>query len=147
MSINLTNKQLALATVAAIMLMVLSFVLGIHSVEMPEPIIEEKEVVKYVEVIPEENFDTSVLENWDGDFSDGQIRMIGAWLYGQDNNGDPIVIDELGELWTLSGFEVNTDDFLLLWIVDNNSPENVHDDLVLKVWTEKYEKVAYEEVG
>lgn len=146
MSINLNNKQFALAVVAAVMVMVLSFVLGSHSVKV-EPVVEVQEVVKYVEVIPEENFDTSVLENWEGDFSDGKIRMIGAWLYGQDNNGDPIVIDEKGELWTLSGYEVASDDFLLLWIVDNNSPENVHDDMVLKIWTEKYEKVVYEEVG
>ena len=146
MSINLNNKQFALAVVAAVMVMVLSFVLGSHSVE-PQVITEVQETVKYVEVIPQENFDTSILESWEGDFSDGKIRMIGAWLYGQDNNGDPIVVDEKGELWTLSGYEVVSDDFLLLWIVDNNSPENVHDDMVLKIWTEKYEKVVYEEVG
>lgn len=146
MSINLNNKQFALAVIAAVMVMVLSFVLGSHSVE-PQVITEVQEAVKYVEVIPQENFDTSVLESWEGDFSDGKIRMIGAWLYGQDNNGNPIVVDEKGELWTLSGYEVASDDFLLLWIVDNNSPENVHDDMVLKIWTEKYEKVVYEEVG
>lgn len=146
MSINLNNKQFALAVAAAVMVMVLSFVLGSHSVE-PQVITEVQETVKYVEVIPQENFDTSILESWEGDFSDGKIRMIGAWLYGQDNNGDPIVVDEKGELWTLSGYEVVSDDFLLLWIVDNNSPENVHDDMVLKIWTEKYEKVVYEEVG
>ena len=146
MSINLTNKQFGLAVVVAVMVMVLSFVLGSHSVKV-EPVVEVQEVVKYVEVIPEENFDTSVLESWEGDFSDGKIRMIGAWLYGQDNEGNPIVVDERGELWTLSGYEVDSEDFLLLWIVDNNSPENVHDDMVLKIWTEKYEKVVYEEVG
>lgn len=146
MSINLTNKQFGLAVVVAVMVMVLSFVLGSHSIQV-EPVVEVQEVVKYVEVIREENFDTSVLESWEGDFSDGKIRMIGAWLYGQDNEGNPIVIDERGELWTLSGYEVDSEDFLLLWIVDNNSPENVHDDMVLKIWTEKYEKVVYEEVG
>ena len=146
MSINLTNKQFGLAVVAAVMMMVLSFVLGSHSVKV-EPVVEVQEIVKYVEVIPEENFDTSVLESWEGDFSDGKIRMIGAWLYGQDNEGNPIVVDERGELWTLSGYEVDSEDFMLLWIADNNSPENVHDDMVLKIWTEKYEKVVYEEVG
>ena len=146
MSINLTNKQFGLAVVVAIMVMVLSFVLGTQAVK-PEVITEVQESVKYVEVIPEENFDVSVLESWSGDFSDGKIRMIGAWLYGQDTNGEPIVVDEKGELWTLFGYEVDSEDFLLLWIADNNSAENVHDDLVLKVWTEKYEKVVYEEVG
>ena len=146
MNINLTNKQFVLAVAAAIMALVLSFVLGGPSVKV-EPVVEVQEVVKYVEVIPEENFDTSVLESWGGDFSDGKIRMIGAWLYGQDNEGNPIVVDEKNELWTLSGYEVASDDFMLLWIADNNSPENVHDDVVLKIWTEKYEKLVYEEVG
>ena len=139
MSINLSKKQAALAAIAAVMVMGLSFVLGSHSVE---PIVEVQEAVKYVEVIPQENFDTSVLESWDGDFSDGKIRMIGAWLYGQDNNGDPIVIDEKGELWTISGYEVASDDFLLLWIADNNTVEDVHDDIIMKIWTEKYQGVG-----
>ena len=139
MSINLSKKQAALAAIAAVMVMVLSFVLGSHSVE---PIVEVQEAVKYVEVIPQENFDTSVLESWDGDFSDGKIRMIGAWLYGHDNNGDPIVIDEKGELWTISGYEVASDDFLLLWVADNNTVEDVHDDIIMKIWTEKYEGVG-----
>ena len=139
MSINLSKKQAALAAIAAVMVMVLSFVLGSHSVE---PIVEVQEVVKYVEVIPQENFDTSILESWDGDFSDGKIRMIGAWLYGHDNTGDPIVIDEKGELWTISGYEVESDDFLLLWIADNNTVEDVHDDIIMKIWTEKYQGVG-----
>ena len=139
MSINLSKKQAALAAIAAVMAMVLSFVLGSHSVE---PIVEVQEAVKYVEVIPQENFDTSILESWDGDFSDGKIRMIGAWLYGQDNNGDPIVVDEKGELWTIPGYEVESDDFLLLWIADNNTVENVHDDIIMKIWAEKYEGVG-----
>ena len=147
MSINLTNKQFYMVLGAVVLAMVLSFVLGQQAVKAPEPVIEVQEVVKYVEVIPEENFDTSVLESWGGDFSDGKIRMIGAWLYGQDNEGNPIVVDEKNELWTLSGYEVASDDFMLLWIADNNSPENVHDDVVLKIWTEKYEKIIYEEVG
>ena len=139
MSINLSKKQTALAVVAAVMVMVLSFVLGSHSVE---PAVEVQEVVKYVEVIPENNFDTSVLESWGGDFSDGKIRMIGAWLYGHDNNNNPIVIDENGELWTLANHTINSEDFLLLWIADNHTVENVQDDIVLKIWVEKYEGVG-----
>ena len=139
MSINLSKKQTALAVVAAVMVMFLFFILGSHSVE---PAVEVQEVVKYVEVIPENNFDTSILESWDGDFSDGKIHMIGAWLYGHDNNGDPIVIDEKGELWTISGYEVASDDFLLLWIADNNTVEDVHDDIIMKIWTEKYQGVG-----
>lgn len=147
MNITLNKNQFTLSMVTIILLMFLSFVCGMRSVEVPEPVVEVQEVVKYVEVIPEENFDVSVLENWGGDFSDGQIRMIGAWLYGQDNNGDPIVIDENGELWTLSRYDIAADDFLLLWVANNNTEDNVHDDLVMKVWVETYEKMVYEEVG
>ena len=137
-SIKFSKKQAALMVVVSVIVKGLSFVLGSHSFE---PAVEVQEVVKYVEVIPENNFDTSVLESWDGDFSDGKIRMIGAWLYGQDNNGDPIVVDEKGELWTIPGYEVASDDFLLLWIADNNTVEDVHDDIIMKIWTEKYQGV------
>lgn len=135
--ITFDKKNFTLACVAVILAMVCSFVLGTHSAE---PVIEE--VVKYVEVIPENNFDTSVLESWGGDFSDGKIRMIGAWLYGHDNNNSPIVIDENGELWTLANHTINSEDFLLLWIADNHTVEDVQDDIVLKIWTEKYEGVG-----
>ena len=135
--ITFDKKNFTLACIAVILAMVCSFVLGTHRAE---PVIEE--VVKYVEVIPENNFDTSVLESWGGDFSDGKIRMIGAWLYGHDNNNNPIVIDENGELWTLANHTINSEDFLLLWIADNNTVENVQDDIVLKIWVEKYEGVG-----
>lgn len=147
MYINLNKKQFIFSMVVIALLMPLSFILGVYSVEVPESVVEVQEVVKYVEVIPQNNFDTSILESWGGDFSDGQIRMMGAWLYGQDNNGDPIVIDENGELWTLPNYEIATEDFLLLWIADNNTKDNVHDDLVMKVWIETYEKVVIEGVG
>lgn len=128
-------------TIAGIVLVaVFMFTLGYF---MAEPPVEE--VVKYVEVMPNLPFDTSVLERWDGDFSDGKIRMIGAWYYGADRNGNPIVIDELNELWTLTGYEIVDGDFLLLWIADSNTEDYVHDDIVMKIWVEKYEKFV--EVG
>lgn len=135
--VTFDKKNFVLAVAFIILTMVCSFVLGTHSAE---PVIEE--VVKYVEIIPENNFDTSTLESWDGDFSDGKIRMIGAWLYGHDNNSNPIVIDENGELWTLTNHDIKTEDFLLLWIADNNTVEDVQDDIVLKIWVEKYEGVG-----
>ena len=135
--VTFDKKNFVLAVAFVILAMVCSFVLGTHRAE---PVVEE--IVKYVEVIPENNFDTSTLESWDGDFSDGKIRMIGAWLYGHDNNSNPIVIDENGELWTLTNHDIKTEDFLLLWIADNNTVEDVQDDIVLKIWVEKYEGVG-----
>lgn len=147
MSINLSNKQAAVAILCAVAVVFGVFFLGKAAHNEPEPVVEVVETVKYVEVIPEEVFDTSILEKWDGDFTSGKIRMIGAWLYGQDTNGNPIIIDEANEFWTIGGYNVSEEDFLLLWISDNNTPSYVHDDLILKIWTEKYENVVYEEVG
>jgi hypothetical protein len=143
MNITINRNQFVLATILIMMTMVVSFVLGTKSVE-PEVVTVVEETTKYVEVIPEEDFDVSVLEEWGGDFSEGKIRMIGAWLYGQDNNGDPIVIDERNELWTLPNYNIAAEDFLLMWIADNHT-EVVHDDIVMKVWVEKYEMMG--EVG
>ncbi|MBR0323765.1 MAG: hypothetical protein IIX06_04655 [Bacteroidales bacterium] len=135
--ITFDKKNFVLVVAFVIVAMICSFTLGTHRAE---PVIEE--VVKYVEVIPENKFDISILESWDGDFSDGKIHMIGAWLYGHDNNSNPIVIDENGELWTLTNHDIKTEDFLLLWIADNNTVEDVQDDVVLKIWVEKYEGVG-----
>lgn len=121
-----------------------SFAIGRYNA--PAEVVVE-ETVKYVEVLSEDVFNTSLLEKWDGDFSCGEIRMIGAWAYGYDTNGNPIVMDEEKELWTLVGYEVGADEFLLLWIADSGTA-SVHDDLVMKVWTEKFEIIeSVESVG
>ena len=78
-------------------------------------------------------FDTSIIENnWCGDFCDGTIRMVGAWWYA-----DGVVEDEQGQLWGIEQ-SINTDDFLMLWIADNHTPNNTTDDLIIKVWREAY---------
>ena len=88
-------------------------------------------VVKYVEVVQEDAFDTSILETlWCGGFDDGTVRMIGAWKYA-----DGVVQDEQGQLWGIDQ-QVSEEDFLLLWIADNNTPDNMLDDVIIKVWRE-----------
>lgn len=90
-------------------------------------------VVKYVEVVSEQMFDTSVIEaEWCGDFTEGTIRMVGAWHYA-----DGVVEDETGELWGLD-VEIAENDFLLLWIADNNTPNKTTDDIIIKTWREAY---------
>ena len=90
-------------------------------------------VVKYVEVVREQMFDTSVIEaEWCGDFAEGTIRMVGAWHYA-----DGVVEDETGELWGLD-VEIAENDFLLLWIADNNTPNKTTDDIIIKTWREAY---------
>lgn len=94
---------------------------------------QETEVIKYVEVQGEQMFDTSVIEQaWCGDFTDGAIRMVGAWYYT-----DGVVEDEQGQLWGID-VPVSNEDFLLLWIADNNTPNNTVDDVIIKVWKEAH---------
>lgn len=78
-------------------------------------------------------FDTSIIETqWGGDFENGTVRMVGAWWYA-----DGMVEDEMGQLWGIEQ-NINTDDFLLLWITDNHTPNDMTDDIVIKVWREAY---------
>lgn len=95
--------------------------------------VQEVEVVKYVEVQKEQMFDTSIIEQeWCGGFTDGTIRMVGAWWYA-----DGVVEDEQGQLWGID-VPVSNEDFLLLWIADNNTPNNTTDDIIIKTWREAY---------
>ena len=78
-------------------------------------------------------FDTSIIEdNWCGNFSDGTIRMVGAWQYERQ-----LVEDETGDVWYIEE-PVQADDFLLLWIADNHTPNDTEDDIIVKVWREAH---------
>lgn len=95
--------------------------------------VETVEVVKYVEVQKEQAFDTTPIEQaWCGDFIDGTVRMVGAWWYA-----DGVVEDEQGQLWGVEQ-SIDKEDFLLLWIADNNTPDKTTDDIIIKVWREAY---------
>ena len=90
-------------------------------------------VVKYVEVVQQDAFDTSIIEReWCDGFTDGTIRMVGAWHYA-----DGVVEDEQGQLWGID-VPVSNEDFLLLWIADNNTPNKTTDDIIIKTWREAY---------
>lgn len=127
------NKEFAWGTynvtwlVATIVCSLLSGFLGWCTCKNAEP------VVKYVEVVQQDAFDTSVIEQeWCGGFTDGTIRMVGAWWYA-----DGVVEDEQGQLWGID-VPVSNEDFLLLWIADNNTPNNTTDDIIIKTWREAY---------
>lgn len=126
---NMTNTQRYLATIVMVLA---AMVLGVLAGRDLAPI-QEVEVVKYVEVVEQDAFDTSIIEaQWCGGFEDGTVRMVGAWWYA-----DGVVEDEQGQLWGIDQ-EVSMEDFLLLWIADNNTPNNTTDDLIIKVWREAY---------
>ena len=89
------------------------------------------------EVLPTEPeklamFDTSWIEEvWCQGEEFGTIRMIGAWKYA-----DGIVRDEQGCLWAVDIPGVTEEDFLLLWLADNHTPDKTTDDIIIKTWRE-----------
>ena len=126
---NMTNTQRYLTTIVMVLA---AMVLGVLAGRDLAPI-QEVEVVKYVEVVEQDNFDTSIIEaQWCGGFEDGTVRMVGAWWYA-----DGVVEDEQGQLWGIEQ-SIEQTDFLLLWIADNNTPNNTTDDIIIKVWREAY---------
>ena len=91
----------------------------------PEPVT----IYRYVDT--NDCFDTSALSQWCGDASLGRVRMLGGWL-APNGKG---VEDEQGNVWNVEGNYTN-EDYLLLWIADNGTVEDVADDVVVKVWRE-----------
>ena len=113
-------------------LILLFAVLGVLAGRELAPV-QEVEVVKYVEVIPKQKFDTSIIEsNWCGGADEGTIRMVGAWWFA-----DGVVEDEQGQLWAVEQ-AVDVNDWLCLWIADNHTPRDTRDDIIVKVWREAY---------
>lgn len=132
--INWNEVAIAVWTAVGAMLVIMMMLFGAGCFGKASAAhVEQEPIVKYVEVQKQSGFDTSIIENnWCGDFCDGTIRMVGAWWYA-----DGVVEDEQGQLWGIEQ-SINTDDFLMLWIADNNTPNNTTDDLIIKVWREAY---------
>ena len=129
---NIITNKWTTFTLAIAVVILTSCLIGRAQADTVEPIAQEP-IIKYVEVVNDEVFDTSIIEHeWCGEFSDGTIRMVGAWYY---TNG--VVEDEQGQLWGIDQ-EVSTEDFLLLWIADNNTPNKTTDDIIIKVWREAH---------
>ena len=131
--INWYSVATTFFTAVGAMLVIMMMLFGAGCFKQASKPVEQEPVVKYVEVQKEQMFDTSVIEQeWCGGFTDGTIRMVGAWWYA-----DGVVEDEQGQLWGIDQ-EVSMEDFLLLWVADNNTPNNTTDDLIIKVWREAY---------
>ena len=128
MTTNNKTYYILSAGLLIIFAIICGYVIGERSAT-PEPV----EVVKYVEVQKEQTFDTTPIEQaWCGGFTDGTVRMVGAWWYA-----DGVVEDEQGQLWGIEQ-SIDKEDFLLLWIADNNTPDKTTDDIIIKVWREAY---------
>ena len=125
-----TNKNYYIASsiLLAIFIAICGYIIGQRNAP-----VETVEVVKYVEVQEEQMFDTTPIEQaWCGSFADGTVRMVGAWWYA-----DGVVEDEQGQLWGIEQ-SIDKEDFLLLWIADNNTPDKTTDDIIIKLWREAY---------
>ena len=125
-----TNNKIDCSLSAGI-LIVLAICIGHAIVERitPEPV----EVVKYVEVQKEQAFDTTPIEQaWCGGFTDGTVRMVGAWWYA-----DGVVEAEQGQRWGIEQ-TIDKEDFLLLWIAADTTPDKTTDDIIIKGWREAY---------
>ena len=128
MTTNNKTYYILSAGLLIIFAIICGYVIGARSAT-PAPV----EVVKYVEVQKEQAFDTTPIEQaWCGGFTDGTVRMVGAWWYA-----DGVVEDEQGQLWGIEQ-SIDKEDFLLLWIADNNTPDKTTDDIIIKVWREAY---------
>jgi hypothetical protein len=131
--INWNEVALTVWTVVGAMLVVMMILFAGGCFKQASEPVEQEPIIKYVEVQQEQMFDTSVIEaQWCGGFEDGTVRMVGAWWYA-----DGVVEDEQGQLWAVEQ-SINHDDWLMLWIADNNTPNNTVDDVVIKVWREAY---------
>ena len=131
--INWNEVALTVWTAVGAMLVVMMILFAGGCFKQASEPVEQEPIIKYVEVQKEQMFDTSIIEaQWCGGFSDGQVRMVGAWWYA-----DGVVEDEQGQLWGIDQ-EVGIEDFLLLWIADNNTPNNTTDDIIIKTWREAY---------
>ena len=128
MTTNNKTYYILSAGLLIILALLCGYVIGKRSVE-PETVA----IVQYVEVQKEQAFDTSIIEQeWCGGFTDGTVRMVGAWWYA-----DGVVEDEQSQLWGIEQ-SIDKEDFLLLWIADNNTPDKTTDDIIIKVWREAY---------
>jgi hypothetical protein len=129
---NIIANKWTTITLAVIAVILAACLINVASADPVEPVAQEP-IVKYVEVIKEEVFDTSIIETqWCGGFTEGTIRMVGAWVYTPG-----IVEDEQGQLWAVEE-DVTADDFLMLWIADNHTPNKTTDDIIVKVWREAH---------
>ena len=67
----------------------------------------------------------------------GTVRMEGAWV-AESEDSTHTLNDETGNAWTVEDITLHEDDWLLLWIADNHTTEDVTDDVVIKVWAEAH---------
>lgn len=82
-------------------------------------------------------FDTTAIDAWCRGEDMGTVRMVGAWV-AESEDSTHTLNDETGNAWTVEDITLHEDDWLLLWIADNHTTEDVTDDVIIKVWAEAH---------
>lgn len=84
-----------------------------------------------------QSYDLTALDEWCSAGTErGSIRFIGAEVASR--NGNTItLLDEHGNQWEVENMTIDDNDFLLLWINDNDT-DDIVDDEIIKVWREAY---------
>lgn len=90
---------------------------------------------KYATEQTNKKFDTSALDSWCPGGEEGIIRMVTAVPYARED-GTLTLEDEQGELWLVEDMNISDDEYVLMWIADNNTKDNTTDDTVIKVFVE-----------
>lgn len=90
---------------------------------------------KYATEQANKKFDTSALNSWCAGGEEGIIRMVTAVPYARED-GTLTLEDEQGELWLVEDMNISDDEYVLIWIADNNTKDNTTDDTVIKVFVE-----------
>lgn len=76
--------------------------------------------------------DTTAVEvDWGLGANGGTVRMVCGWKYIQENT----IEDQMGEVWEVD-CDLSENDFFLLWINDNCTPEDTSDDILVQLWRE-----------
>ena len=92
---------------------------------------------KYATEQANKKFDTSALDGWCAGDEEGIIRMVAAVPCAREDNTLTLE-DEQGELWLVEDMDISDDEYVLLWIADNNTKDDVTDDVILKVYLEAH---------
>ena len=76
--------------------------------------------------------DTTAVEvDWSLGMNGDTVRMVCGWKYIQENT----IEDQMGEVWEVD-CDLSENDFFLLWISDNCTPEDTSDDILVQLWRE-----------
>ena len=83
-------------------------------------------------------FDTTVIEAWCHGEDLGTVRMVGGVVH--ERTGDVWTLhDEQGNAWTVEDLHnMQEHGWMLLWIADNHTVDDVTDDVIVKMWVEVY---------